>query len=182
MNMRTLPPILTPEDLLAVPDADNFELIDGVPKEKTMGALANEISMTIGSTLLAFVRQKRMGRVYGPTTGFRCFPNNRARMPDVAFVQAGRLPDDRSPGDYILIAPDLVVEVVSPNDTYEEVMDKIRDYKSARVRLIWIVSPETRTVLVRRLDGTCVEFDETGTLSGEDVLPGFSCRVAELFV
>lgn len=182
MNMKTLPPQLTPDDLLAMPDGDHYELIDGIPKEKSMGAQSDEITAAIISALHAFVRQQRLGHVYGSQTGFRCFPNNRVRKPDCAFVAAGRLPNDRSPGGDIAIAPDLVIEVVSPNDTYEEVSTKVMDYKSARVKLIWVISPETKTVLIRRLDGTCSELNESGALSGEDVLPGFTCPVAELFV
>ena len=182
MNMKTLPPRLTPDDLLAMPDGDNYELIDGIPKEKPMGAQSDEVAAAIISALHTFVRKQRLGHTYGSQTGFRCFPNNRVRKPDCAFVASGRLPNDRSPGGDITIAPDLAVEVVSPNDTYEEVVTKLMDYKSAQVKLIWVISPETKTVLIRRLDGTCAELGEAGTLSGEDVLPGFTCPVAELFV
>lgn len=182
MNVKTLPPQLTPDDLLAMPDGDHYELIDGIPMEKPMGAQSDEISAAVISALHIFVRQQKLGHVYGSQTGFRCFSNNRVRKPDSAFVASGRLPNDRSPEGDITIAPDLVIEVVSPNDTYEEVSAKVKDYKSANVRLIWVVSPETRTVLIRRLDGTCSELDEAGILSGEDMLPGFTCPVAELFV
>lgn len=78
--------------------------------------------------------------------------------------------------------PDLIAEVVSPNDSYEDITARVADFKAVSVKLIWVISPETRTVLVRRADGSCAELDETGTLSGEDVLPGFACPVAELFV
>lgn len=181
MNMKTVPIHLTPDDLLAMPEGEHFELIDGIPKEKPMGAQSDEISLAVGSLLRQFVRQHALGHVYGSQTGFRCFPNNRVRKPDCAFIAAGRLPNDRSPSGDISIAPDLVVEVVSPNDTYEEIAAKVLDYKSARVKLIWVVSPETKTVLIRRLDGTCSELDESGALSGEDVAPSFTCPVAELF-
>jgi Uma2 family endonuclease len=59
---------------------------------------------------------------------------------------------------------------------------KMMDYKSVKVRLVWVVSPDTKSVLIRRLDGTCGEVFEDGELSGEDVIPGFSCKVAELFI
>jgi Uma2 family endonuclease len=182
MNMKTLPPRLSPDDLLTLPDGDHYELIDGIPKEKPMGARSDEIAAAVISALHMFVRQQRLGHVYGSQTGFRCFANNRVRKPDSAFVAAGRLPNDRSPEGDIAIAPDMVIEVVSPNDTYEEVTSKVMDYRTAKVKLIWVISPETKTVLIRRLDGTCTELDETGTLSGEEVLPGFTCPVAELFV
>jgi Uma2 family endonuclease len=102
-------------------------------------------------------------------------------VPDGSFVAAGRLPGDQSPPDYIDIPPDLAFEVVSPDERAEELEEKIADFRAVDVRLIWLVHPATRTVQVRRLDRTCAEVDEAGTLSGEDVLPGFTCPVAELF-
>ncbi|MBN9119469.1 MAG: Uma2 family endonuclease [Planctomycetes bacterium] len=131
-----------------------------------------------------FIRPKKLGRAYQSQTGFQCFPGKPklVRMPDTSFVSAGRLPNDRSPDGYITVAPDIAVEVVSPNETYEEVEAKAAEYRSAGVKLIWIISPKSKTVLVRRLDGTCAEVGEAGTLSGENALPGFTCAVAELFV
>ena len=84
--------------------------------------------------------------------------------------------------EYVPFAPDLAVDVASPTDSYEYLEQKVADYRSAGVRLIWVVNPATRSVLIRRLDRTCAELDDTGSLDGEDVVPGFACRVAELFV
>ena len=184
MTDNAIPAVIEPEDLLRMPEGDRYELIDGIPREKPMGAESDEIASTLNTLLKNFVRQHRSGHVYGSQTGYRCFPGQpkRVRKPDTSFVAAGRLPNDKTPKGDIDIAPDLVVEVVSPNDSYEEMAIRVGDFKSAKVPLIWVVSPETRTVLVRRLDGTCAELDATGTLSGENVLPGFTCTVAELFV
>jgi Uma2 family endonuclease len=184
MTDNAIPVVIEPEDLLKMPDGDHYELIDGRPKEKPMGAESDEINCTLNALLNTFVRQNRLGHVYGSQTGYRCFAGKPKliRKPDTSFVAAGRLPNDKTPKGDIDIAPDLVVEVVSPNDTYEEVAVRIADFKTARVKLIWVVSPETKTVLIRRLDGTCAEVCQAGTLSGEDVLPGFTCAVAELFV
>lgn len=181
MHLETPTTLLSPDDLLGMPDGENYELIDGVPREKQMGAQSGEINARVIAALVQYIRQHRLGHIYDSQTGFRCFPNNRVRKPDSAFVAAGRLPNDRSPEGDITIPPDLAAEVVSPHDTYEEVMAKVADYKKVRVRLIWVISPVTRTVLVRRLDGTCVELAENDTLSGDDVLPGFTCPVSELF-
>ena len=183
MTDNAIPGVIEPDDLLRMPDGDRYELIDGRPKEKPMGAESDEIASTLTTLLKNFVRQQRSGHVYGSQTGYRCFPGKPrlVRKPDTSFVAAGRLPGDKTPKGDIDIAPDLVVEVVSPNDTYEEIAVRVADYKSAGVKLIWVISPETRTVLVRRANGTCEELGETGTLSGEDVLPDFTCAVAELF-
>jgi Uma2 family endonuclease len=100
----------------------------------------------------------------------------------VTFVAAGRLEGDKAPKGHITIAPDLAVEVVSPGDPLSLIETKVAEYRSAGVKLIWVIVPETRTVLIRRLDGSCAEVGATGQLSGEDVLPGFTCAVADLFV
>ena len=184
MSDNDIPAVIEPEDLLRMPEGDRYELIDGIPKEKPMGAESDEIGGLLLTRLNNFIRPGKLGRAYPSQTGFQCFPNKskQVRMPDTAFVSAGRLPNDRSPEGYITVAPDIAAEVVSPNETYEEVETKVAEYRAAGVKLIWIISPKSRTVLIRRLDGTCAELDETGTLSGETVLPGFTCAVAELFI
>lgn len=184
MNMRIDKDIARPEDLELIIDGDLYEFVDGMPVEKHMGAESDEIGSGLISLLLPFCRANKLGRVYGAATGYRCFPNDRTqlRKPDVSFVATGRLPNDKTPEGDITIAPDLAVEVVSPNDTYEEVQAKVMDYKAAKVRLIWVISPKAKTVLVRRLDGTCAEVGADGELSGEDVVAGFVCKVADLFV
>jgi len=177
--------LMEPEELERMPDGDHYELIDGIPVEKIMGAKSDELSLAIGSILRDFVLEKQLGRVYGSSTGYRgCFPHRprMLRKPDVSFVQISRLPDGVSPDGDFLIAPDLAVEVVSPNDTYEEVEEKINDYLKASVKLIWVISPHSKTAMVHRLDGSCARVNVDGSISGEIVLPGFTCKVAELFV
>ena len=184
MTNNAIPAVMDPEDLLRMPDGDHYELIDGRLKEKPMGAESDHVALRLGSLLDQFCLRTKCGLVFGSQTGYRCFAGKSklVRKPDTSFVAAGRLPNDKTPKGDIDIAPDWVVEVVSPNDTYEEVAVRVADFKSAGVKLIWVVSPETKTVLIRRADGTCAEVGETGTLSGETVLPGFTCTVAELFV
>ena len=116
--------------------------------------------------------------------GYRCFPSDprQVRKPDVSFVAAERITPALWSMEYIPFAPDLAVDVISPNDSYEYLEQKVADYRSAGVRLIWVVNPATRSVVIRRLDRTCSELDDAGTLDGEDVVPGFACPVAALFV
>ena len=184
MTDNAIPAVMEPEDLLTIPDGDHYELIDGRLKKKVMGAESDKVALRIGGWLDQFCLQNKCGIAFGSQTGFRCFPKNpkMVRKPDAAVIVSGRLPNDKWPKGDIPIAPDLAVEAVSTHDTYEEVAVKVAEFKSAGVKLIWVISPETRTVLIRRLDGTCAEVGEAGTLSGEDVLPGFACAVAELFV
>ena len=176
--------LLEPDDLLHLPDGDSYELIDGKPVEKNIGAESDLIAAQMISKLVAYSAREKTGRAFGSQTGYRCFPHRPRllRRPDASFVANGRFLDGVIPKGDIDIAPDLAVEVVSPNDFYDEVDTKIAEYLSAGVRLVWLLSPATKSILVRRPNKSCTFLDTTDTLSGEDVLPGFSCSVAELFV
>jgi Uma2 family endonuclease len=92
-----------------------------------------------------------------------------------------RLSKEMMSGGYIRISPDLAVEVLSPNDLAYEVDQKVEEYFSVGVRLIWVINPEKRTVIVYRPDGTATKLSEKDTLEGEEVLPGFSCSISAFF-
>ena len=181
--MSAAPTLLDPDELLAMPDGDRYELIDGIPVEKAVGAESDYIALAIARLFREHCLDSRQGLAFGDT-GYRCSPTNpqRVRRPDASVILAGRLPNDRPPKGFITIAPDLAAEVISPNDLYEEVEEKVNEYLAAGVRLVWVVSPGSKTVLVRRPDGTAVVVGPDGELSGEGVLPGFACKVADLFV
>jgi Uma2 family endonuclease len=96
-------------------------------------------------------------------------------------VRRGRLIPDEPPEGYITIAPDLVVEVVSPNDLYYEVDRKVEEYLDAGVQLVWVINPDTRSVQVYVPGSGVTRLDDSQELTGRDVLPGFACRVGDLF-
>jgi Uma2 family endonuclease len=100
------------------------------------------------------------------------------RGPDVAFWSKERLPV--IPDSYLDVPPDLAVEVVSPGDHYSRVQNKVRQYLRCGVRMVWVVDPEDRSVTVYRSQKEGKILGENDILTGEDVLPGFSCRVADL--
>jgi Uma2 family endonuclease len=85
------------------------------------------------------------------------------------------------PDGYFEIPPDLAVEVLSPNDRRSVVREKIKEYVQHGVPLVWLVDPETRTVLVYEGNLRGLEFGDTDSLVGGSILPGFSCKVADLF-
>jgi Uma2 family endonuclease len=174
--------VYTPEDLLTMPDGDRYELVDGQLKELSMGWEASWVSTSITAPLYAYCRANDLGFVAGPEAGYQCFPGrpNLVRKPDVSFVRKGRFPDNRFPSGHARLAPDLAVEVISPTDLSEETMEKVRDYRSAGVPLLWLVYPRARLALVCRADGSAVFLTEDQDLSGEDVVPGFTCRLRDV--
>lgn len=164
-------------------DREGHELIDGTWVEKAMGTEAAVVGGNVHTALNPFVRQQKLGHVVNAEGGYRLFPNKPKliRKPDVSFVATGRFPKDKPPRGNALLAPDLAVEVVSPNDLAEEVEKKTDEYLAAGVRLIWILYVPTKSVYVLKPDGTTIRKKEGEHLSGEDVLPGFSVPVADLF-
>ena len=175
--------LLTPEDLLAMPDERRFELIDGEPVERDMGALSGWVGGQIHDFLNQHCRANMLGWVFPADVGFQCFPDRprTLRKSDAAFIRTGRLPNEQIPDGHIRIAPDLAVEVVSPSDLAYEVDEKVNAYLKAGVRLVWVVNPHIRTVLIYRSDGSVGLVREADELSGEDVVPGFRCPVALIF-
>ena len=174
--------MITAEEFEELPDSKGYELIDGVLVEKKMGALAALVGVYIGELLNAYCRRTGAGWVFSSEGGFRCFPDspNRVRKPDVSFVSAARLPLKDIKG-FPKIAPDLVVEVSSPHDRVHELEEKAEQFLTAGVRLVWIVHPETRSLRVLRPNGSDSRLHETDQITGEDVLPGFSCGVSDFF-
>lgn len=164
-------------------DHKGFELVDGEWVEKPMGTQAAFVGGNVHVAITPFVRRGRLGHVVNAEGGYRLFPDNPKiiRKPDVSFVAAGRFPNDQVPRGNALLAPDLAVEVVSPNDIAEAVETKIGEYLAAGVRLIWVLYVPTRSVWVVKPDGTAIRRMAGDQLTGEDVLPGFTVRVEELF-
>lgn len=176
-------PEITLEELLARDDVPSCELVEGQLEEVHVSNLSSNVAAKLTMKVGALVDQMGIGEVFNSETYYRCFPwmENTARKPDLSFVSRERLPEDWAALGYFSIAPDLVVEVLSPNDLASKVNAKTDEYLRAQVRLVWVIDPEQRIVFVFRPDGTANTLRETEELSGENVLPGFRCRVADLF-
>ncbi len=178
-----LPPVLTPEDLLNLPDGDLYELVDGKLVEKPM----SQESSWVGGKLLRLVGnfaedEHQLGRVFGPDCGYQCFSDtpSKVRKPDVSFVSRRRLPERRFIEGHVRIAPDLAAEVVSPNDISEEVEAKVEEYLAAGVQAVWVIFPRVRIVHVYRQGKNVTRLREDDMLSDEQLLPGFQCVVRDL--
>jgi Uma2 family endonuclease len=173
----------TPEDLLSMPDRKKYELVDGHLVERHMSVLSNWVSGRLFRFIDTFVEEQQLGWAWPAGQGYVCFPDStrKMRVPDASFVRKSRVPEGLTSDGYIYIPPDLAVEVVSPNDLAYDVESKVVEYLDARVALVWVIDPEARTVRIYRRDGSISWLREQGELSGEDVLPGFQCRVATIF-
>ncbi|MDQ3697735.1 MAG: Uma2 family endonuclease [Gemmatimonadota bacterium] len=139
------------------------------------------IAASLGYYLSDFVRRRGLGVVCAQDTGFKITVNpDTVRAPDVAFVsreQAARIPRR----GYAGLAPDLVGEVLSPDDAPAEVLAKVADWLAAGTKLVWLVDPERSEVRVYREDGSLSVLRAHDSLEGENVLPGFTCPLVDVF-
>jgi Uma2 family endonuclease len=173
----------TPEDLLTMQGGVKYELVDGRLVERNMSRVSSWVEGEIHHVLTGFARKGELGWVWTSSMGYVCFPDSpkKVRFPDVSFVRKIRLPDAlATDGGYVYLPPDLAVEVVSPNDTAFGVEEKVVEYLGAGVPLVWVILPEPRTAYVYRADGSVTRLREYDELTGEDILPGFHCRLGEI--
>lgn len=185
--MSTAAPVTryTPADLLRLPDGERYELIDGQLVERDMSLWSTYVAGRIYRLLSNHAPADQSGWVLPEGASYQCFPDDptKVRRADVSFIRLERLPLAQATEEgHIPIAPDAAVEVMSPNDLAYDVDEKVEDYRRAGVSLVWVVNPKARTVVVHRRQGVGAVLYEEDELSGEDVLPGFRCRVGELFV
>jgi Uma2 family endonuclease len=176
-------PRYTPEDLLAMPDGKRYELVGGKLVERNMGLESSWVGGRLHSRLDRHCEEKGLGWVLPADDGYECFPHDPGlvRRPDVSFIRRGRLPGQVLPQGWGKIAPDLAVEVVSPNDSADALEAKLDDYQKAGVPLVWVVYLKSRTVMVFRSDGSVKRLRESDELSCEDVIVGFRCPISEMF-
>ncbi len=176
--------MLTAEELLCLPDNGlRQELVEGELYEMPpAGAEHGNVAMTIGAFIMSHVRANQLGRAFAAETGFILARSpDTVRAPDASFLSNDRLPIGELPRGYLELAPDLAVEVTSPSDSAREVQEKTDSWLAAGASEVWVVSPRQRTVTVHRIGQPPTVIDEHGTLTGGDLLPGFTVSVAELF-
>ena len=173
------PAILTADELLQIPDK-HAELVRGVlVVREPPGLRHGRIALELGRRLADHVAAGRLGRVY-VESGFKLTSNpDTVRGPDVAFIRETRLPEPEPVG-YPALAPDLVVEILSPSDRPGDVLGKVADWLSAGTRLVWVIDPERRLVRIYRADGVDEIVTREQALDGEDVVPGFACQLATI--
>ena len=175
----------TASELYAMPDDGfRYELVKGElrkmsPAGGEHGAVVFNISLLLGQ----HVKSNNLGVCFAAETGFKIASDpDTVRAPDVAFVSRGRIPEGGIPKKFWDGAPDLAVEVVSPGDTYAEVEEKVEEWLAAGARAVWVFNPKRRSVSVHRSMTDVTRLTEDDELDGGDVVPGFRCKVSEVFV
>lgn len=176
--------LLTADDLLELPD-------DGLPHElvkgelRTMtpaglphGTICGLISTRIGLHVLSH----RLGVVATEATGFKLARDpDTLRCPDVSFISNARVPPDDASRRFMDGAPDLAIEVLSPDDTVFEIEEKVEEYLAAGARAVWVVNPKLRRVTIHAPGAAPRILHEGDSLDGGEILPGFTCPVRDIF-
>jgi Uma2 family endonuclease len=182
--MTTAKKLLTADDLMAMPDdGKRYELIRGEliempPASHEHGRVAERFGRRIGN----FVEDRDLGHTVATDTGiFIEHAPDTVRAPDHAFISYARMAGPPPSHGYAEVVPDLVVEVVSPNDRQPDIDAKTQMWLNAGVLLVLVAYPETREVYAHHEDGSVIRYGNSDTVVGDPVLPGFTCPVSDIF-
>ncbi|MCC6123790.1 MAG: Uma2 family endonuclease [Pirellulales bacterium] len=180
--MATVEHLITAEEIFQLPNLGRCELIRGelfrmAPAGSEHGGIIRNLTVFLGT----FVKKRKLGKIFGAETGFYIHRNpDTVRAPDVAFVRSERL-SEKLPKGFFEGAPDLAVEVLSPDDRPGYVQAEIRDWLDAGCLAVWIVDPDHETVTIYEKARDVVVFHRNDNLTGKRVLPGFSVPASEIF-
>ena len=175
---------MTAVDLSRLPDdGSRYELIEGELRRMTpAGHRHGRVAMRFAWRLASHVEENDLGTVYAAETGFLLSSNpDTVRAPDVAFVAGSQDPDEATVSGYWPGAPDLVVEVLSPSDTYSEVESKVMAWLNAGTRIALVLDSERRQMTAYRSRSEIKILTGQETFEAQDVVPGWSLRIADLF-
>ena len=179
-SQESLPPEIakmTLEEFLES-DLEGYEYVKGElvpmpPKSLELGGISTNVALSLG----LYVRENQKGRIYMPYTAFKV--GEWGLIPDIAFLSNANVPDKFSNAS--LVPPDIAVEVVSRTDIDYAIEEKVFAYLEAGTQLVWVLKPLSKTVTVYRSETDIALLTRNDTLTGEEVVKGFSCQVAKLF-
>ena len=171
--------VISDEELLRLPkDGNKYELVDGGLRVSPAGWAHERVVARLMGRVSMWVEARGLGDILG-SNALYVLPGGNKRAPDLSFVAAGRL-DGAAGSAWLALAPDLAVEVVSPNDSARQLLDTVGEYLGAGVRLVWVIDPERRSAAAYRSPTDVREIGPGGSLDGDDVLPGFVCSLSEI--
>jgi Uma2 family endonuclease len=174
--------LVTAEELERFPSDDNrYELVAGrlVPMTPVSFAHGRTV-IQFGALLHEYIRKRKLGVVVTEVGFILAIDPDTVRAPDLAFLRQERIPTP-DPRGFWPGAPDLAVEVLSPDDRAGEIRSKVDEYFARGVHVVLVIDPDPRSVEVHRPSRAPITLAETDTLDLGDVLPGFRCSVAEIF-
>jgi Uma2 family endonuclease len=176
--------LMTAEELLQLPDDGlRYELVKGELIVMTPASPRHgRISMQLGRLLANHVAEHQLSEVYAAESGFKLAQDpDTVRAPELSFIVRERIPPKEEQDGFWAVAPDLVAEVISPNDTAQDVQAKVIEWLAAGVRLVWVVYPDERMVTEYRSLTQVRVLTAGDSLDGGDVVPGFTCPLSDLF-
>ena len=173
---------LTIADIERNPPEGNWELIKGeLAAVNPTSYRSARVTARILRLLDEYAETHQLGDVVGPDAGFGIFPDeNTLVAPDVGFIASHRIPPAADQEHFARLAPDLVVEVMSPSDRMTDALRKINLYLEAGVAVVWLVEPGPRTISIFRPDQTPRRLAGDEIIAAEPVLPGFQMKVDDL--
>lgn len=173
---------ITIDEFLALPETEPpSELIDGEVVQKVSPNLKHSVlALELGALLRDHVRPRRAG-IVGVEGRHIARVVGRVYLPDVHVTLAGKMPAEAWRGGPIDVAPDLAIEILSPDDKASLTLDRIDFYFRVGVRLVWIVDPERETVGAYRAGGAGAIHRPPEIIDASPVLPEFRLDLAALF-
>lgn len=176
--------LVTAEELLTLPnDRMRLELVKGELRRMPLtGITHGKYAMLFSIALGQYILEHNLGMVYATGTGFIIARNpDTVRAPDASFVRQEVIDRIGEPPGYWPTAPDLAIEVISPNDVYLEVEEKVFEWLEAGTRMVITINPRKKTVTVYRSLLDVKILTENDVLDGEDVVPGWQMPLKKLF-
>ncbi|HEX4561354.1 MAG TPA: Uma2 family endonuclease [Gemmatimonadales bacterium] len=169
---------MTADELLKLHiPSKRIELVEGVAMvREPAGYVHGRVTMNLTARLVLHLRDvPEAGQLIAGATGFTLAKGpDTVRSPDIAYIRPGRVPHPKTQG-FPELAPDLVVDVLSPEDRTREIQQRAGQWLAAGTHVVWVVDPRRQTTHVYRSDGTEEFIGTDGSLQGEDILPGFTC-------
>ena len=175
---------ITADHLFQMPeDGFRYQLVRGELRKMTATGFSHgKVVANLTGPLTVYVRTNNLGVVLGAETGFKISSDpDTVRAPDIAFVRRQRVLETGETEKFWPGPPDLAVEVLSPGDTAYEVEEKVASWLAAGVVMVWVINPKLRTIHIHQLNAPIQTLAEKDALDGQEIIPGFHVKVAEIF-
>jgi Uma2 family endonuclease len=174
--------LITGEELYQMTNLGPTDLVRGeIVERMPTGHRHGDVEVNLGFFLKNYLRAHKLGKVFGGETGvYTGRGPDTVRGVDLAYMSRERFAQVKS-SSYLDVAPELIVEIMSPNDAWSDVHEKLAEYFAIDVKVVWVVDPKLKQVhSYQALDQIHI-FKADDTLTCEELLPGLGILLAELF-